>query len=139
MVLIIPAVAHQITIKNMLCVRVTAVLGHHRGASLEQGDLVLQLFPESAPGYGNPALLTSQIQEARKGSGQGEQEIVQLSRPNGKLENPQATDQVVDSSWGRKIYLRRQAAKSRVTIFEGGHEGIAEAAVAWLEGHVKAR
>lgn len=67
-----------------------------------------------------------------------EEEIIQLSRPQGRLEKPLACDKVVDAGWGRKIYLRRQAAKSRVTIFEGGHEGIAEAAVAWLEKHVKA-
>ena len=78
------------------------------------------------------------IARAAKAMPVSEQEIVQLSRPQGRLEKPLASDQVVDVSFGRKIYLRRQAAKSRVTIFEGGHEGIAEAAVNWLEKHVKA-
>jgi hypothetical protein len=31
--------------------------------------------------------------------------------------------------------LRRFAGKARVTIFEGGHESIPEAAIAWLEQH----
>ena len=40
-----------------------------------------------------------------------------------------------DPSYGRVLHLRRHAGPSRVTIFEGGHEGIAAAACAWLEGH----
>jgi len=78
------------------------------------------------------------IARAAKATPVSKQEITQLSRPQGRLENPLASDQVMDASLGRKIYLRRQAAKSRVTIFEGGHEGIAEAAITWLEKHVKA-
>jgi pimeloyl-ACP methyl ester carboxylesterase len=62
-------------------------------------------------------------------------EIDQLLRPAGKLEEPRESDLVEDESFGRAIYLRRYAGPSRVTIFEGGHEGLAEAAVAWLEGH----
>jgi len=64
-----------------------------------------------------------------------EDEIVQLSRKNGRLENPLPTDEIDDPTFGRKIYLRRHANKARVTIFEGGHEGIAKATVAWLERH----
>ena len=67
-----------------------------------------------------------------------EQEIAQLSRPKGRLEKPQAGDQVADRSFGRAIYLRRMAGKCRVSIFEGGHEGLPEAALAWLEQHRKA-
>ncbi len=78
------------------------------------------------------------IARAAKGTPVSKEEISQLSRPQGRLENPLPSDQVMDAGLGRKIYLRRQAAKSRVTIFEGGHEGIAEAAVKWLEKHVKA-
>lgn len=62
-------------------------------------------------------------------------ELAQIGRPNGRLENPRPSDQVTDATFGREIYLRRKAGKSRVTIFEGGHEGIATAAVAWLERH----
>lgn len=62
-------------------------------------------------------------------------EIAQLSRPKGHLDKPLDGDQVTDDSYGREIYLRRQAGPSRVTIFEGGHEGIAQAAIAWLEKH----
>jgi hypothetical protein len=43
----------------------------------------------------------------------------------------------VDESYGRGIHLRRMAGRSRVTIFEGGHEGIPEAAVAWLALHAR--
>jgi poly(3-hydroxybutyrate) depolymerase len=66
-----------------------------------------------------------------------EGEIQQLSRPNGRLDRPRPSDQVTDPSLGRKIYLRRTAGKSRVTIFEGGHERVVPAAVAWLERHAK--
>ena len=79
------------------------------------------------------------IARAAKAKPVTEDEIVQLSRLKGQLEKPQVTDQVVDRDWGRKVYLRRRAGRSRVTIFEGGHEGIASAAVAWLESHVKAK
>jgi len=64
-------------------------------------------------------------------------EIKQLSRPSGHLDQPLASDQVEDATFGRRIFLRRTANKARVTIFEGGHEGIAAAAVAWLERHQK--
>lgn len=42
-----------------------------------------------------------------------------------------------DDTYGRGIHLRREAGPSRMTIFEGGHEGIPEAAIAWLSLHAK--
>lgn len=44
-----------------------------------------------------------------------------------------------DETYGRVIHLRRTAGSSRVTIFEGGHEGdaLAETACQWLEKHQK--
>lgn len=68
-----------------------------------------------------------------------EDEIAQLSRKNGRLADPLPTDEIDDPTFGRKIYLRRHANKARVTIFEGGHEGIAAAAIAWLEQHSNAQ
>ena len=64
-----------------------------------------------------------------------EEEIQQLSQPNGRLTNPQPSDLVQDPAFGRPIYLRRRAARSRITIFEGGHEGIDTAAIDWLAQH----
>lgn len=64
-------------------------------------------------------------------------EIEQISRVNGRLEQPQSTDQGTDPDFGRDYYLRRISGKARITIFEGGHEGIAKAAVMWLEAHRK--
>ena len=64
-----------------------------------------------------------------------EDEIRQLSQPNGRLTSPQPSDLVKDPSFGREIYLRRYAAQSRITIFEGGHEGIDAAAIEWLARH----
>ena len=51
----------------------------------------------------------------------------------GKLKRPQAGDRVKDTTYGRAILLRRRAGASRVTIFQGGHEGLPVAAVKWLE------
>jgi poly(3-hydroxybutyrate) depolymerase len=66
-----------------------------------------------------------------------EEDIRQISRPNGRLDRPTPTDQAKDPTYGRTIYLRRTAGKARVTIFEGGHEQLAEAAAEWLGRHVK--
>ena len=64
-----------------------------------------------------------------------QEEIDQLSRSNGRLENPEPSDRVSDASLGREIFLRRTAGPSRITIFEGGHEGIASAAFSWFDSH----
>ena len=64
-------------------------------------------------------------------------EIAQISRPNGRLEKPRESDIAEDPLFGRAIYLRRAAGPSRVTIFEGGHEGLPLAALDWLGKHVK--
>jgi poly(3-hydroxybutyrate) depolymerase len=37
-----------------------------------------------------------------------------------------------DPTYGRAIRLRRRAGNARVTIFDGGHEGLTAAACAWL-------
>jgi len=49
-----------------------------------------------------------------------------------KLASPQPSDMVTDESYGRDIILRRHSGKARVTIFQGGHEGLPEACCAWL-------
>ncbi|MFH1920202.1 MAG: prolyl oligopeptidase family serine peptidase, partial [Planctomycetota bacterium] len=66
-----------------------------------------------------------------------EEEIAQLSRPDGRLDNPRPGDKEEDPTFGRAIHLRRTAGQARVTIFEGGHEGIAQAAAEWLGRHAK--
>ncbi len=50
----------------------------------------------------------------------------------GKLNTPQASDQVVDETYGRAIHLRRKSQFARVTIFQGGHEGLPQPACEWL-------
>lgn len=75
------------------------------------------------------------IAKANGGAVITDDEIKQISRPDGRLENPFSGDQVVDDAFGRQIYLRRHAGAARVTIFEGGHEGIAAAAIDWFEKH----
>ncbi|MCB1020491.1 MAG: prolyl oligopeptidase family serine peptidase [Acidobacteria bacterium] len=73
------------------------------------------------------------IAEAVGGAPVTEEEIQELSAsPEGRLANPQPSDQAEDTALGRKIYLRRTAGKARITIFEGGHEGIGLAAIDWV-------
>lgn len=73
------------------------------------------------------------VAEALGEEGVSEEEIEQLSAgPEARLAAPKATDQVEDAAVGRAIYLRRQTGKTRVTIFEGGHEAIASGQLDWL-------
>jgi len=64
-------------------------------------------------------------------------EIAQLSRRNGRLDRPQASDTVTDAILGREIYLRRTAGPSRVTLYRGSHETLAAPTVEWFEKHRK--
>ena len=64
-----------------------------------------------------------------------EQEIQQLLRRDGRLQSPKPHDLGFDKSFGRNHYLRRHGGNARLTIFEGGHEGIATAVMAWFEDH----
>lgn len=59
-------------------------------------------------------------------------DIDALSRPGPGLPRPTAADTASDPLLGRRIFLRRVARHSRVTIFEGGHEWLPHSAVAWL-------
>ncbi len=62
-----------------------------------------------------------------------QEEMAQLSTPNGRLLQPQAGDEGFDHSIGRKFYLRRTSKMAQITIFEGGHEGIAAGTMSWFE------
>ena len=74
----------------------------------------------------------NQIARAAGAEEISEEEIQQIGAVDGRLLKPAASDQVSDPALGRAIYLRRHAGRSRVTIFEGGHEGVARATTAWL-------
>lgn len=51
------------------------------------------------------------------------------------LRHPTAIDTATDRAFGRVIFLRRFAGPSRITVFEGGHEWLPSAALAWLALH----
>ena len=57
---------------------------------------------------------------------------------NERLRSPHPDDVAEDPSYGREIRLRRSAGAARVTIFDGGHEGIPAAGVAWLQEQARA-
>jgi len=60
-----------------------------------------------------------------------ELEIQQLVRDR-RLQQPTAEDRTEDGELGREIFLRRRAGPSVITIFDGGHESLPAAAMAWL-------
>ncbi len=78
--------------------------------------------------------LFNRIAEARGDQPVTEIEISQLSKP-GRLESAKAGDEGYDPTFNRKYFLRRHSGKARLTIFNGGHEGIASATIAWFEKH----
>lgn len=53
-------------------------------------------------------------------------------RTDGRLSRPMASDLAEDVTYPRRIFLRRTAANTRVTIFDGGHEALPAAACEWL-------
>jgi hypothetical protein len=59
-------------------------------------------------------------------------DIESLLRPGPGLPRPTAADTARDPALGRRIFLRRASGGSRGTIFEGGHEWMPRAAIAWL-------
>jgi hypothetical protein len=61
------------------------------------------------------------------------EDVMNELQETGRLAAASPADQVTDPSYGRVIHLRRHTGSARVTIFEGGHEGIAEAGCSWLE------
>ena len=76
----------------------------------------------------------NRIAEARGDRVVTEIEISQLSRP-GTLEVAREGDEGFDATFNRNYFLRRHSGKARLTIFDGGHEGIASATIAWFEKH----
>lgn len=70
------------------------------------------------------------VARARGDAPVSKKEIARLSARQG-LDTTAEPDPV----YGRVIHFRRTSGDARVTIFEGGHEGIAEAACAWLAQH----
>lgn len=52
----------------------------------------------------------------------------------GRLDDPRPTNLEADPTYDREIYLRRHSRNTRVTIFDGGHESLPDAACAWLAG-----
>jgi hypothetical protein len=66
-----------------------------------------------------------------------ENEIDELSRENGRLVQPLASDTLPDPAFGRALFLRRWAGATRVTIFEGGHESLPPATIDWFIRHIR--
>jgi dienelactone hydrolase len=66
-----------------------------------------------------------------------EQEIRQLLGSGPGLTMPTVADTAIDPTFGRRIFLRRTAGLSRLTVFEGGHEWLAGSIMAWLEAQNK--
>lgn len=72
------------------------------------------------------------VAKAQGGELISDRHIAQLNRRNADLRGALPSDLVVDRAYGRKIHLRRQCGKARVTAFEGDHEILGGGAVDWL-------
>jgi len=72
------------------------------------------------------------IAKARNDDLVSAEEIATLS-----AEKPLDTEEEQDPTYERAVYLRRYSGPSRVTIFEGGHEGLPKPAFAWLKRHAR--
>ena len=77
----------------------------------------------------------NKIAEANETATVTKAEIEQLSRSDGRLDAPQKVDVGFDATFKRDYHLRRKSGNARLTIFEGGHEGIGKATMAWFEAH----
>jgi predicted peptidase len=64
-------------------------------------------------------------------------ELAELTRPQGMLSRPTVADTAADPVWARRLWLRRLAGPSRLTIFDGVHEWLPGAVLDWLDRHTK--
>ena len=78
----------------------------------------LRAFNAIAKSHGSPLISDKEIEE--------------LSLPM-HVSSPTETDRNEDETLGRTLYLRRNSRDSMVTVFDGGHESIPEAAFEWLK------
>ncbi len=90
--------------------------GHSGSVPVRQS---LEAYNEIAASNGDPRITANEIE--------------QLSVDNGRLKKPGTSDLGYDSSFEREFYLRRQSKLTRITVFEGGHEGIPTAAMSWFD------
>lgn len=107
------------------------------------GDLPVDLFAGVLDGKtGSVPIMHSLrafnvIAAAHKTSLISEEEISQLWESK-KLDHPLTSDKKSDPEFTRQVHLRRHSDKARVTIFQGGHEGLPEPACRWLERQQRA-
>ena len=104
------------------------------------GDLPIDLYAGVHDGHSGSVpimhslLAFNVIAKAHKTRSITEDEIEQLWT-GGKLGQPRPEDIESDKALGRDIHLRRASQRSRVTIFDGGHEGLSLPACEWLDQH----
>ena len=66
-----------------------------------------------------------------------EMDILELTA-KGQIPEAHSNSRLADSSYGKKQPLfRKSSGRIRVTIFDGGHEGILSAGLSWLAQQVK--
>ena len=61
------------------------------------------------------------------------EDIIELIESDEKVPDYVMTETSEDPSYGRKIHLRRTSGLSRLSLFEGGHEIVYNAAFTWFE------
>ncbi len=109
------------------------------------GDLPIELAAGIRDGHtgsvpvSHTLLAWNEIAKANEGEQIPSDDIARLNTLGGQQAelNDKLKQLSVDTQLGRKVVLRRMAGKSRVTIFDGGHEGIAPAACDWLSQQIR--
>lgn len=101
------------------------------------GDLPIDIYAGVLDGHtGSVPIVHSLnafnvIAKAHKTPLISDQEMSQLWNSK-KLSSPLASDRKQESELARGILLRRESRSARVTIFDGGHEGLPAPACRWL-------
>ena len=96
--------------------------GHHGSVPVEHS---LVAFNCVAQANNDPILSEELIHE------------LSLPRPPVEATATKSEQDNLDLAWGRPIHFRRESGLARVTLFEGGHEGLAHAATEFLKQHAK--
>ena len=82
-------------------------------------------------------LAFNMLARANRSTRISESEMAELTGPDAMLRRPGVADTATDPAFGRAVFLRRYTGRSRITIFEGGHEWLPATALTWLALHHK--